>query len=120
MTDADLFTATVRALVSNNSVTDEKLPYLAPLRIDGGYAHWFPFGLLVAGDLEVIGSRSPDLRASRTLDTFVLLDLSAEYGFLPGWRVLGRVANLLGTRHEWWEGYVALPRTGELGITYSW
>jgi outer membrane cobalamin receptor len=120
MTEADLLTATIRTLVSKNSVTDEKLPYLAPLRVDGSFAHWFSSGLLVAGDVQLIGTRAPDLRASRTLDPFVLLDISAEYSFLPGWRVLSRIANLLGTRHEWWEGYVSLPRTGSLGITYSW
>jgi hypothetical protein len=120
MTDADLFTATVRALVSDNSATEEKLPYLAPLRIDGSYGHWFPFGLLLTGDVEMVGERSPDLLASRTLKSFVLLNLSAEYGFLPGWRVMGRVDNLLGARSEWWEGYVAPPRTGWLGLAYSW
>jgi hypothetical protein len=120
MTEADLFTAKMRTLLSKNSVTEEKIPYLPALRIDGSYAHWFSFGLLIAGDVKMIGARSADLQASRTLDPFVLLDVSAEYNFLPGWRVLGQIANLLGLRHEWWEGYVALPRTGSLGISYSW
>lgn len=120
VTEADLLTARIRTLVSKNSVTDEKLPYLSPLRVDGSIAHWFPFGLLIAGDLQMIGTRTTDLSGSRTLEPFVLLDISAEYSFLPGWRVQGQVRNLLGVRYEWWEGYVSLPRTGSLGVSYSW
>ncbi len=120
VTEADLLTARIRTLVSKNSVTDEQLPYLSPLRVDGGYARWFSFGLLVAGDVQMIGARTTDLSGSRTLESFVLLDINAEYTFLPGWRVRGEVRNLLGTRYEWWEGYVSTPRSGSLGISYSW
>lgn len=120
VTEADLLTARIRTLESKNSVTDEQIPYLSPLHVDGSFAHWFPFGLLVAGDAQMIGTRTTDLSGSRSLEPFVLLDVSAEYTFLPGWRVRGQVKNFLGTRYEWWEGYVSLPRTGSLGISYSW
>ncbi len=116
VTDADLLTAGVHTLTSRNSATDEKLPYLPSLLVDGSAAHWFPFGLVIGGDVQMVGTRTTDLPGSRTLESFVLLDLSAEYTFLPGWRVRGDIRNLLGTRYEWWEGYVALPRTGSLGI----
>ncbi len=120
VSDADLLTAGIHTLASKNSVTGEELPYLSPLLVDGSAAHWFPFGLVIGGDVQMVGTRTTDLQGSRTLEPFVLLNISAEYSFLPGWRVRGEVRNLLGTRYEWWEGYVALPRTGSLGIAYNW
>jgi outer membrane cobalamin receptor len=70
--------------------------------------------------VQMVGTRTADLSGSRTLEPFVLLDVSAQYSFLPGWWVQGEIRNLLGTRYEWWEGYVSLPRTASLGIAYNW
>lgn len=120
VTDADLLTASLHTLASSNSVTGEKLPYLSPLLVDASAAHWFPFGLVIGGEVQMVGTRTTDLLGSRTLEPFVLLDVSADYSFLPGWRVRGEIRNLLGTRYEWWEGYAALPRTGSLGVAYNW
>jgi len=120
LTVADLISATVRSTLSHNSATGEKIPYVPAVRIDFGYAHWFPFGLRVTGDARLIGSRSIDLGDTRGLAPAFLVDAGAEYVFLPGWRAMGKLDNLLGAKFVVWDRYAGLPRSVSLAVGYIW
>ena len=119
-TESDLLSASLKVGGSRNSLTGHMIPYVAPVMLDAYYEHRFPFRLTLAAAVRVVGIRYADPLSVRRLDSFMLLDVRAEYVFAPRWKGFLQVENLAGMRNQWWEGYVGLPRTGALGVSYAW
>jgi len=120
ITDSDNLGASASVRSTRYSVTSKSVPYLPVLLISGLYQHRFAFGLTVGTTMQVIGKQYADTHEQRSLATFTLWDVRAEYALVPRWNVNATVQNLLDQKQVWWEGYAGLPRTVSLGMSFTW
>ena len=117
---SDLLSASVRVGGSRNSLTGHAIPYVAPVTLDACYEYRFPFSVTLATAVRIVGVRYADPQNTRRLDPFMILDVRAEYMFAPLWKAFLQVENLAGMKNQPWEGYLGLPRTAALGVSYAW
>jgi hypothetical protein len=105
---------------ARNSLTSTTPTYFPSVLISGMYQYRFPFGLSAGGSVRVVGRQSTDLRNTRTVPAFTLVDLTAAYVIIPGLSVNATVQNLLNPSYSWWEGYRAQPRGVAVSLSHSW
>jgi vitamin B12 transporter len=74
--------------------------------------------LKLGGHVRYTGER-PDISGKPTLNSSVLLDLTARYALSPEWALLGRIENVTDRPDQSAYGYNPLPRTFYLGLNWA-
>jgi hypothetical protein len=120
ITENDNLGATIAIRSSRNSDSDKAVPYLPLVLMSALYQHRFPIGLTLATSLQFIGKQYVDLQEQRSIASFTLLDIKAEYQIIPRLSAALMFDNLLDQKQIWWEGYAGLRRTVSLGMSYMW
>ncbi len=118
-TDDDL-SVSVLFRGSDNSTLGTQVPYLPSMELSGLYVHRFPIGLSVSSTVTLTGSRYADLENTRSLSSYVLLDVGAEYAITHFVKAGLSINNIINPAYEQWEGYAGLPRTAALSFSYAW
>jgi len=120
LSDDDQVLASVRLLESEYSVTGDRVPYLPSIVFSGTYQRQIGSRMNLQGSLQVVGRRNADLSSSRTLDSYVRLDLRGEYYFSKSIGVSLSTENTFDQRYELWENYIARPFSIQAGLTARW
>ncbi len=116
----DDFIASLVMRGSNNSTSDTQVPYLPTMELSGLYVHRFLFGLSVSSTVTFTGARYADPENTRSLSSYVLLDVGAEYAITQFIKAGLSVNNIINPAYQRWEGYAGLPRTATLSLSYAW
>jgi outer membrane cobalamin receptor len=120
LTQMDHVSGTMIILSTHNSYTGDQVPYLAPVTITGSYTHQFPFGLSTQLGVRFVGERQIALSGGPRLNSYSLLDASAEFSFTKDLGIFLRLNNILDQRYSIWNCYQELPFSVLGGITVKW
>jgi hypothetical protein len=120
LTAADQVSGTLIIRSTRNSVTGDRIPYFAPVIITGSYAHRFPFGLSTQVDLRFVGERQIALSGGPALNSYSLVDASAEYSFIKEFSIFLHLNNIFDQHYAVWNGYEEVPFSLLGGITVKW
>ena len=122
LTNADRLSGTLRVLSSHNSSTEEQAPYVAPVFFMARYSHHFPIGLSTQVVAQLVGERRIGIRVWSTtrLNSYFLLDASAEYSVRKNITIFLRLNNIFDEHYSIWNRYRELPFSILGGVSVKW
>lgn len=120
LTQTDHLTGTLTILSTDNSSTGDQVPYVAPVMITGGYAHQFPFGLSTQLAVRFVGERRIALSGGPRLNSYSVLDASAEYAVMKYFSISLRLNNIFDEHYAVWNGYQEIPFSALGGLSVKW
>jgi vitamin B12 transporter len=74
--------------------------------------------MTLGGNVRYTGGR-PDIEGKPSLDSYLLLDLTARYTLNRDWTLFGRIENATDSRYQTAFGYNQLPRTTTVGLSWK-
>ena len=114
------FAASAAINSTRNTVTEQKIPYVADFEITGRYSREILRALTVTPWMQFVDRRRVDLLAGNKLPMYVVLGLRGEYRLLESLSLAVDVQNASDRRYEVWRGYQAEPFMVSAGASYRW
>jgi hypothetical protein len=120
VTQSDHISGTLTILSTHNTFTADQVPYLAPVTVTGGYAHQFPFGLSTRVTLRFVGERHIGLSDGPRLNSYSLLDASADFAVTKNFGIFVHLNNVLDEKYSVWNLYQEMPFSVLGGVSVKW
>jgi outer membrane receptor protein involved in Fe transport len=111
---------TLTVLSTHNSFTARQVPYLAPVTVTGSYAHQFPFGLSTRVTLRFVGERQVGLSDDQRLNSYSLIDASADFAVTKNFGIFLHLNNILDEQYSVWNLYQEMPFSLLGGVSVKW
>jgi hypothetical protein len=120
VSQSDHISGAVTILSTHNTFTADQVPYLAPVTVTGSYAHQFPFGLSTRVTLRFLGERHVGLSDGPRLNSYSLLDASADLALTRNLGIFVRLNNILDEQYSVWYRYQEMPFSVLGGVSVKW
>jgi hypothetical protein len=120
VSQSDHVSGTLTILSTHNTFTADQVPYLAPVTVTGSYAHQFPFGLSTRVTLRFVGERHVGLSGDPRLNSYSLLDASADFAVTRNFGIFVHLNNILDEQYSVWNLYQEMPFSLLGGVSVKW
>jgi hypothetical protein len=120
LSQSDRLSGTLTILSTHNTFTADQVPYLAPVVVTGSYVHQFPFGLSTQVTLRFVGERRMGFSGGPRLNSYSLLDASADLAVTKNFAVFVRLNNIFDEQYSIWNLYREMPFFLLGGVSVKW